>query len=312
MHKADVPNRHAGRRSIEWPTWAMLAGCYALWALSLIFWDALWPLIAVPAAISVALHSSLQHEILHGHPTRSGPVNEALVSLPVGLAIPYRRFHDLHLKHHNDDRLTDPFDDPESFYVPVQAWGRFSPVIRSIFMVNGTFLGRLAIGPALAMFGFWRSEARLMRAGDQRVIGAWVRHGIGVVLVLSLLLAAGVPIWQYTLAAAYPGMSLIMVRSFIEHRADTDPTRRTAVVEAGLFWRLLFLNNNYHAVHHAQPTVAWYRLGKIWRRERDQVLSGNGGYFLNGYSEVLRRWGFRQREPLVHPFRDRDLPTDQT
>lgn len=312
MHKADEPDRYAGGYFNEWPTWVMLAICHAAWAVSLVFWDTLWPLIAVPAALSVALHSSLQHEILHGHPTRSGLINEILVSLPVGLAIPYRRFRDLHLKHHNDDRLTDPYDDPESFYLPPERWGRASPVIRAVFRINGTFAGRLVIGPALAMVGFWRTEIRLMLAGDHRVIGAWLRHGVGVAVVLAILDRAGVPVWQYVLGAAYPGMSLIMVRSFIEHRAAPTTAHRTAIVEAGPFWRLLFLNNNLHSVHHEHPTIAWFRLGAIWQRERDRVLERNGGYYLKGYGEVLRRWGIRRREPLVHPFRGWDNPTDPT
>ena len=60
-----------------------------------------------------AAHSSLQHEALHGHPTRSAALNEALVFLPLGLLFPYRRFKMLHLRHHNNSALTDPYDDPE-------------------------------------------------------------------------------------------------------------------------------------------------------------------------------------------------------
>ena len=96
-------------------------------------------------------------------------------------------------------------------------------------------------------------------------------------------------------------MSLIMVRSYIEHRAAETTTHRTAIVEAGWFWRLLFLNNNYHSVHHQRPSVPWYRLRGIWEAERDSVLERNGGYYIRGYGEVMRRWGVRQREPMVHP-----------
>ena len=39
-----------------------------------------------------------------------------LVGLPIGLVYPFRRFKALHLRHHADERLTDPFDDPESYY----------------------------------------------------------------------------------------------------------------------------------------------------------------------------------------------------
>ena len=312
MHKRDDTGRPAGREAVEWPTWVMWVFCHLLWAVSLVFWDTLWPLIAAPAAISVALHSSLQHEMLHGHPTRHSLLNEALVCLPVGLFIPYRRFRDLHLRHHNDARLTDPYDDPESFYLPVGDWGRLSPLGKALFMVNATFIGRLVIGPALAMAGFWRSEIRLMLGGDRRVMGAWLRHGIGLVPVVTGLVLLDVSLWQYALAAAYPGMSLIMVRSYIEHRAADQTLHRTAIVDAGLFWRLLLLNNNFHSVHHAHPNVAWYRLEGIWKRNRDRILADNGNYYLRGYGEVLRRWGLRQREPLVHPYRGWDQPPDPT
>ena len=112
MHRA-ASRRRAWRFLAEWPTWIALAGCYLAWALSLAAYQSVGLLALVPMALSVGFHSSLQHEILHGHPTRNAGLNEALVWLPVGLYIPYRRFRDNHLRHHNDDRLTDPYEDPE-------------------------------------------------------------------------------------------------------------------------------------------------------------------------------------------------------
>jgi fatty acid desaturase len=102
--------------------------------------------------------------------------------------------------------------------------------------------------------------------------------------------------------AAYPGMSLIMVRSFIEHRAGETAAERTAIVDAGWFWRLLFLNNNYHWVHHRYPSVAWYLIPERWSAERDEVLARNGRYYLPGYAAVAWRWLLRSREPVIHPF----------
>jgi len=66
--------------------------------------------------LAAAMHSSLCHEALHGHPTRLKWLNEALVFAQLSLVIPYGRFHDLHLVHHTDENLTDPYDDPESNY----------------------------------------------------------------------------------------------------------------------------------------------------------------------------------------------------
>ena len=100
------------RREVEWPTLGLLAACYLVWLLATTWAAALWlPLGMALLALAVTLHSSLQHEVLHGHPFRSRRGNEATVFLPIGLFYPYRRFRDLHLAHHDDERLTDPYDD---------------------------------------------------------------------------------------------------------------------------------------------------------------------------------------------------------
>src|SRR5262245_48553749 len=110
-------------RRIEWPTLGLLVACYTLWGVATVFYSSLGGLLLVIlVAPLVTLHSSLQHEALHGHPTRSTTLNEALVFLPLGLAFPYRRFKMLHLRHHNDAALTDPYDDPESFYYAIADW----------------------------------------------------------------------------------------------------------------------------------------------------------------------------------------------
>src|SRR5690606_29964578 len=101
----------------EWPTVALIAATYALWAATGFF---LWPHYPVAALLALtlllAMQSSLMHEASHGHPTRKSWINEMLVGLPIGLVYPFRRFKALHLRHHADESLTDPFDDPESYY----------------------------------------------------------------------------------------------------------------------------------------------------------------------------------------------------
>lgn len=291
-----------GRARIEGPTWIVLFGCYSLWFASLWITAELGWIGLIPLAVATALHSSLQHEILHGHPTRSAAINEALVFLPLGLFIPYRRFRDLHLRHHNDDRLTDPYDDPESFYLSTSSWQRRCGVLRALLLFNATFAGRMIVGPALAIAGFLSSEFRALVGGDRRVADAWARHVVGLVPVLWIVALASIPLWVYALFVAYPALSLIMVRSYIEHRAAETNAERTAVVDAHWTWRLLFLNNNYHSVHHELPALAWYELPQIWRNRREQVLEKNRGYYYPGYGAVMRQWMFRQREPVIHPF----------
>lgn len=291
------------RPRIEGPTWLVLGGCYVLWASSL--WATSWlgVLGVIPLAIAIALHSSLQHEVLHGHPTRSAVLNESLVFVPLGLFIPYRRFRDLHLKHHNDSRLTDPYDDPESYYLvgcEAQAKGA---VTHAILAFNATFAGRMLIGPAMAMYAFWRIEIVQMRTGNRHVIDAWLRHVVGLALLLVLLSLTRINPFLYILAS-YVGMSLIMVRSFIEHRAVEVQSERTAIVDAHWFWRLLFLNNNYHLLHHEHPSLSWYLLPAKRKEAGAEAGRRNGGYVLPGYGHVAWRWLFRRREPYIHPLHD--------
>ena len=125
----------------EWPTWLVLAGCYAVWLLSLAGYSRFGLWVFVPAAVCVALHSSLQHEALHGHPTRVAWLNEALVYPALGVFIAYRRYKDTHLRHHNDTHLTDPYDDPESFYLSEGEWSARCMVMCTLLRGPATWTG---------------------------------------------------------------------------------------------------------------------------------------------------------------------------
>ncbi len=300
-----MPKRN---RLNEWPTWVVLGGCYAGWGLITWHWEALGPLVAFPLLIPfITLHSSLQHEVLHGHPTRYRLLNEALVYPAVGLLIPFRRFQDTHLKHHKNENLTDPYDDPESWYLAESDWAALSGPMRLILLLNATLLGRFLIGPALGTWGLIRNDWREARAGEPGILSAWVHHVLGVILTVAWIwLVCGMHPLLYLAATAYPGFSLLMLRTYAEHRAGEAVPTRTAVIEASPAFGLLFLNNNLHAPHHERPALAWYRLPAYFRENRTRILVQNGGYVYDGYREVFSRFFFRRREPVPHPFLRRD------
>ena len=294
--------RRHDRFRLEWPTLAAVAGCYLVWGGALLGQELLGWLWIIPAILAVTFHSSLQHEVLHGHPTGSAALNEALILPAIGLFIPYRRYRSLHLKHHHDERLTDPYDDPESWYLTSSTWRRMPKPIRLLLRLNATLAGRIVLGPALSLFAFWSSELSLIRRGDRAARHAWLCHIAGTLPVLAVISASGLNPLLYAVIIAYPGMSVLLIRSFIEHRAARRVSERTAVVEAGPLMSLLFLNNNLHAIHHRYPALAWYRLPERWRAERAKTLLDNNGYFFKGgYIEVAGRWLFAEREPVVHP-----------
>lgn len=301
------PETKAGRQptltvpAVEIPTLGLVLADYAaLWlALTLLPPLSLW--LAVPVvAVLLALHSSLQHEVLHGHPFRSLALNEALVWLPVGLCIPYRRFRDTHLAHHRDERLTDPHDDPESNYVDPDVWARWGRVRRQIHLFNNTLAGRMLIGPMLSEIAFVAEDLAAVRAGQSAVALAWLHHLAGLAVVLWLLTLTPMPLWAYA-AAAYGAFSILKIRTFAEHRAHEEAPMRSVLVEDRGPLAFLFLNNNLHIVHHSHPGVPWYRLPRLYARNRAEYLHRNGGYLYRSYGQLFRAHFLRRKDPVPHP-----------
>lgn len=289
---------------IEWPTLALILGCYALWALGTTVLSALWlPLGFLVTMLAITLHSSLQHEVLHGHPFASRLANEALMFLPLGVIYPYGRFRDLHLAHHRDENLTDPYDDPESNYMDPKVWVRLSPALRMILRANNTLLGRMLIGPTVSVFALLRGDLAAIRAGNRAIRRDWLLHLAGMVPVLVwLVTVAAIPFWLFVLSC-YGAMSILKIRTFLEHRAHELARGRTVIVEGRGFLPFLFLYNNFHVVHHAKPNLAWYRLPALYEERKEEYQRRNDGYVFSSYAEVFRRYFLRTKDPVPHPLR---------
>ena len=206
-----------------------------------------------------AWQASLQHEIIHGHPTRSRRLNRLIGCWPLLLWLPFEVYRISHLVHHRDERLTDPLDDPESHYWTPEQWAEVGFVRRRIIRANAT-LPRpghhrpgLVDGPLPRPRGGGADPRRQAQAPDlgrarraRRAGRAW------------LVLVCDMNLWIYFVAFVYPGTALMLVRSFAEHRAESDIDERTAIVENAPVLGLLFLYNNLHVVHHERPGIPWY------------------------------------------------------
>jgi fatty acid desaturase len=286
---------------IELPTLALILACYGLW-----LWAGfgLWPVAPLLAlsvmALLAALHSSLVHECLHGHPTRNRLINEALVTLPLSLVYPYRRYKATHLAHHHDERLTDPFEDPESYYRARWQYDRLPRWFRAVLVANNTLIGRVLMGPWLGAFGFFASEWRLARADAPGVRLAWALHLPAVAAVLGLAWMMGIPLWVYVLGVVWPALGLISIRTYAEHRWHETPDGRTIIVERSpLAWLVLY--NNLHIVHHKIPSAPWYALPRLYRERRAYWHALNGGYVYPDYWTLFRAHALRPKEPVAHP-----------
>jgi fatty acid desaturase len=289
-------------KRIEWPTVITIVLVYALlgglvWFHAVIPW---WIMLPV-GAYAAALHTSLQHEVLHGHPTRHRFLNEALVFVSPTMWLPYRCYRDTHLVHHNEQNLTDPELDPESYYDVPEVWAKRGGWQRAIFAFNHTLLGRITIGPAVSIIRFWPTDfARIFNGAPGKIV-CWSLFAVSCALVIAYVMWCGMPLWKYIALIAYPGISLALVRSYCEHRATPELGERTIVVEASPFWSLLFLNNNLHIAHHEAPTVPWYELPAYYRANRERLLAKNAHYLMPGYSAIFKEFLLRAKEPIPYP-----------
>jgi fatty acid desaturase len=290
-------------RAVEWPTWIALAALWlAFGALTFFQAELPWWIVTPVGAYLVAFHGSLQHEALHGHPTRNAALNELLIFPPLSLWIPYRRYRKLHLTHHRNDQLTDPQDDPESYYLDPQAWEKTPPALKKLLTINNTMLGRFVFGPAIATIRFLHDETRLMLAGEREVLHAWMLHGLGIaILWLWVSGICGMSFWYYVFGIAYWGNSLTMMRSYAEHRAHDAPGCRVIIVESNPLMSLLYLNNNLHMPHHELPRLPWYKLPGYYRANKERLVKENCAYLMRGYGEIARHWLLKPKEPVAHP-----------
>ncbi|MEM8732250.1 MAG: fatty acid desaturase [Pseudomonadota bacterium] len=288
-------------RDIEWPTLGLALACYAAWvgAVFGLAQVSLWA--AIPALVLVlTLQSSLQHEVIHGHPLPDPWLSAALGILPLGLFVPFARFRDLHLEHHRDSDLTDPYDDPESNYLDPKVWAALPDWVRWLCSMNNTLLGRMALGPALGLLRFATEDLKLIRAGDRSVARAWTAHLILVGGVLAVVMAAPMPVWAY-LTSAYLGLSILKIRTFAEHRAHEKARARTVIIEDRGLLAFLFLNNNLHVVHHMHPGAPWYTLPALYRARATHYRACNDHYVFRNYAEVFRHHAVRAKDPVPHP-----------
>lgn len=292
-----------GSGTIEWPTVGLIVALYA--GFGLLTWNAGdigWYLLLPAGAYLVCLHGSLQHEILHDHPTPWGSVNEMLIFPALSLWLPYRRYRALHQLHHKTPFITDPLEDPESYYLTQSSWHTTPKLRRVLLTFHNTVLGRLLIGPALASLSFWRQELHEFSTGNFAIIKDWLLHIPAVALVLYWVIGVcEISFWQYLLFFAYPGTALTLLRSFAEHQAHEDARLKTVILYSGPLMSLVYLNNNLHAVHHAEPDVPWYELPQHHIAAQSTYLAGDDHYIVNGYRQVLRHYLLKPKEAVRHP-----------
>ena len=287
----------------EWPTWLLILVIHGAWLALLVAYQALPAgLCQFGLVLVAAWHLSLQHELLHGHPTRSPRLNQLFGVFPISVWYPFAIYRDSHLSHHRDAQLTRPGVDPEGNYVTSKSYGQGLRHRRMLQWALRTSVGRMVLGPLLAILAVWTPLFVSPWLQCVSYLRAWTIHLLLLAVMLWWVKAlAGISPVDYLLGIAYPALGLAMLRSFYEHRPAASPAHRTVINEAAWPWRLLYLNNNYHAVHHAHPGLAWYRIPAAFRADRAGYLQRNGGFHLTGYAGLLWHHALTPVDSPIHP-----------
>ncbi len=288
---------------LEMPTWILAVAVYGYWFL--LMWyqaDIPWWLMIPLGAYAIAWQFSLQHETIHGFRGVPAWFRWAIAMPPLGLWFPYPMYRKSHSTHHRNTFLTVPGEDTESYYVRQAAWAKMGGFQHTILMINQTLAGRLLIGPMIRLWKLSEREIGRIRNHDYQNVPHWGVHAVLVgILFWFVSHVCGMPWWQYILLVAYPGMSLGLLRAFIEHRAAPRPGARVASVESNVVFSLLFLYNNLHIAHHLKPVMPWYELPRFYRENREKLMKHNDHFVFRGYWQIARAYFFRPVFTPIHP-----------
>lgn len=288
--------RRVSDRTVQWPTVAVAIAIYGGWLIVTASHAVIpWPLLAVAGGWLLAWQGSLQHETIHGHPTRYRVINDAIGFVPLSLWLPYGLYRRSHRAHHAAAIITDPRHDPESRYRIARGG-----VTDAVGRLQSTLVGQMFLGLPIAFGRFVIEEGARAIREPARVLGDWLPHMVAVGAIVWWFDHVGLSITRYVLCFVYPGMALTMLRSYAEHRADLESPGRAASVERGGILAFVFLNNNLHAAHHERPALAWYELPAYHQRHHARFVD-QGAPVYRGYGEIVRRFAFRPHDDMIHP-----------
>jgi beta-carotene hydroxylase len=252
LHRKDVFLRPA----IAWPTLALATGALALWALAL-YTNLPYGLGIVIATLCAYICFTPMHDATHGATSHSSWFNQFLGTL-VGLPLmaPFSAFRVIHLQHHK--HTNEVKYDPDRWSGTGPTW--FLPV--KWFTQD--------------LHYYWFYFCFLKRPLKERLQVCFELTLMGI-LTWSLAQALG---WStilshFILPARLASAALAFAFDYLPHvphqiPAKVDRFAATRIMLNPIF-NYLFLNQNYHLVHHLYPAVPFYRYPLAWQQKEKQL-----------------------------------------
>ena len=284
----------------EFPTWVIIFSVYFLW------WAVLSNFSTIPFAhlfliIILTFHGSVQHEILHGHPTRYQGFNDLLAYPSLALWSPYLVYKSSHLKHHEDINLTIPNVDPESYFISKDEWDMLGGYRQKLAEFNMTLLGRLILGPFWYFIALKKEFVMSFKKVFSINFLIWFSHEVFVVVLLYFIWSFFNIHFLVYIGCAYMAQALTMLRSFYEHRPSSNPNHRSIIMHTSLLMRILFLNNSYHFVHHKNPNMSWHQIPREYKSNSEKYKQSNSYFLEKGYFTWFKKYLFKPVDKPKHP-----------
>ena len=198
------------------------------------------------------------HEAVHGNVSRSTALNSLVGHLCSALLMgAFRPYCFLHREHHL--HTNTPADDPDFWCGAGPKWAvPLRWLTQDIGYLRYYFL-RWSMRP-------WSERANLMLCG-----GFYVAIAVGTAVFHPSLFRALLLGWM--LPARLALLALAATFSWLPHapHRSTQPYQATSVRSSPwLTWFLL--GQNFHLVHHLDPSKPFYRLASIWKRARQDFI----------------------------------------
>jgi fatty acid desaturase len=254
-------------------------------------------LISIPLiSIILVLHSGIRHETFHGHPTDNEEVNYLIGFLPLNIFTNYGVDKRNHIRHHQVE-LTS-INDPASEYYDSAVISQLSNWQVLLLDFNNTLIGRVFFGGLVSTAKMIKSETDLLINGDLSSLKDIIFHVIGIILVFSWLkFFAGMTLLEYVVLFVYPSSMIIQFKKFTDHQYHKSETKRTNIVESNKFTNFLYLNQNYHAVHHHIPTKPWHELVDVYELKKLD-FNWTSGYIYKGFFDVVKNFLLNRKDQI--------------
>ena len=244
------------RPDIAWPTLA-LAGCtLTVWGFALVS-NLPYGLSFILTCITAYICFTPMHDATHSSTSRHGWFNQLLGTMVgIPLMAPFTAFRVIHLQHHK--HTNEALYDPDRWSGTGPTW--LLPVKWLTQDLHYYWFYFIFLKRPL--------KERLSVCAELLLIGAFT-FGLAQIIGWQAIL------YYFILPARLASAALAFAFDYLPHVPHQTPAKvdRFAATRIMLnpIFNYLFLNQNYHLVHHLYPAVPFYRYPVAWMHKEKQL-----------------------------------------